>query len=64
MTYKNKKDTYCALCNICGNTSFYDKHTLKTSTMNINGVKTIICTNCEDEIFIQIAKQRGFKLHY
>lgn len=37
-------------CQICDNTSSYDKESLKASTYNINGVKIVLCCPCEDDL--------------
>jgi uncharacterized protein YlaI len=50
--------TIYANCSICGNSSGYDKETLKASTWNINGMKVILCCPCEDELFVKILKSR------
>lgn len=47
-----------ARCSLCGNTSGYDKESLKGSTWNINGIKHVLCCPCEDDIFRQILKAR------
>ena len=39
-----------AECSICHNSSGYDKDSLKASTWNINGIKTILCCPCEDDL--------------
>jgi hypothetical protein len=53
-----------AVCSVCGNVSSYDKKSLKGSTWVINGMDTILCIPCEDELLQKIAKGRGLKIRY
>jgi len=46
-------------CNCCGNTSGYDKESLKASTWNINGGDVVLCCPCEDDLLVKLAKGRG-----
>lgn len=48
-----------AKCQICGNISYYDEITLKSSTYTINGTKIILCDFCENGLLI--ALKRRFK---
>ena len=43
-----------ANCSICGNSSGYDEISLKQSTYRINGIKTILCCPCEDDLKIKL----------
>ena len=49
-------------CSICGNGSSYDEESLKASTYIINGIKTILCIPCEDDLLVTLAKGRGIKI--
>ena len=51
-----------AQCNVCGNTSGYDKQGLKGSTWKINGCEIILCCPCEDELLVKLAKGRGITI--
>jgi uncharacterized protein YlaI len=51
-----------ANCSICGNSSGYDKESLKGSMYIINGVKTILCCPCEDELKKTLNKHQVKKL--
>ena len=53
-----------ASCGVCGNTSGYDKDSLKASTWNINGIQIVLCCPCEDDLLKKIAKGRGLNLVY
>lgn len=53
-----------AICGICGNSSSYDKQSLKGSTWTINGVKIILCCPCEDDLFDGFVKARLNKAMY
>lgn len=58
----SKEKTYKEYCSICENASYFDSKTLKASTMIINGIKIILCTPCEDDLLLKIAKGRGVNL--
>jgi len=53
-----------ATCNLCGNTSNFDKESLKGSTVKINGCKVVMCVHCEDEMLVELCERRniGIKL--
>lgn len=58
------KDDITASCGICGNTSGYDKESLKGSTWKINSCKIVLCISCEDELLKKIADCRGLRINY
>ena len=47
-----------AACAICGNVSSYDEESLKASTYEINGIPTILCCPCEDDLILILGKLR------
>lgn len=64
---KTKEEGYTdffILCTTCGNTCEYDKDSLKGSTWKANGVKIVLCCQCEDDLLKAIAKGRGLKIKY
>lgn len=58
-----KDETLQGTC-ICGNTSSYDKYSLKGSTISVNGVDIVLDCGCEDELFKKIAKRKGLIVKY
>lgn len=55
---------YYGTCDICGNTSGYDKKSLEGSIHNINGRNIILCCPCEDDLLKKLAKGRGINISY
>lgn len=42
---------------ICGNTSSFDKKSLKGSTVKVNGTDIVLCCDCEDELRKKLNKR-------
>jgi len=61
--YKVDNKILNASCALCGNSSGYDKESLKGSTWKTNGIKNVLCCQCEDEIFEKIGKTRDNPLN-
>ena len=47
-----------ATCSLCGNTSSFDKKSLKASTISINGCPVVMCIDCEKEMLWKLMKRR------
>jgi hypothetical protein len=55
---KKTNEVLNATCSLCGNTSGFDKQSLKASTVTINGCKNVMCCDCEDEMFDKLLNRR------
>lgn len=45
-----------AICKICDSDSFYDPETLAASTYVVNGLRTVLCSNCYDDLWTLLAQ--------
>ena len=60
----NDNNILIATCSLCGNSSGFDKQSLKASTVTINGCKNTMCCDCEDEMFDKLLNRRMSKKEF
>jgi uncharacterized protein YlaI len=61
---KKTNEVLTATCSLCGNSSGFDKESLKASTVTINGCKNTMCCDCEDEMFDKLLNRRMSKKEF